>query len=685
MQSLHQQLIALLSDASYRADVVEGRILGADEGLVRLLGLDCTPDALVGRRLEDLGIAYLQQDGAPSALRPDMELSRRELHCRTPSGEDRRLVEYSYITVAPESGQRVLEAVLRDVTKRVQAEEAQRATEDLLEATLESTADGILVVDDEGRVLYANRRFADMWRIPDELLATRDDRRLLEFVLSQLADPEAFISKVQELYQSAADSSDVLSFRDGRVFARFSRPLMRNGRLSGRVWSFTDITDRHRAEQQLRLDEARLKALVQLSEMTEASLHELTDFAMEAGVSLTGSTIGYLAFMNEDETVLTMHAWSKTAMAECAISDKPIVYPVETTGLWGEAVRQRQPVITNDYEAPNPAKKGYPEGHVRVKRHMNVPVFDGDRIVAVAGVGNKPEPYDETDVAQLRLLMDAMWRLIHRRKAAEALQRAHDELERRVEERTAELARSNAELEQFAYVASHDLQEPLRKIVAFGDRLEDTCGECLSEEGRDYLHRMQNAARRMQELINDLLAYSRLTTRARPFTQVDLGKVTREVLGDLEETIRAVQGTVEVGDLPTIEADPTQMRQLIQNLIANGLKFHKPGEPPVVRVHGRVVEGAPDDAGDGRVATVWEIVVEDSGIGFEPRHADRIFGVFQRLHGRGEYEGTGVGLAVCRKIVERHHGRIAATSTPGRGARFVITLPAAQAAAGDKR
>jgi two-component system sensor histidine kinase/response regulator len=206
--------------------------------------------------------------------------------------------------------------------------------------------------------------------------------------------------------------------------------------------------ERRRTEEALLLERSRLEALLQLAQMAAAPVQEITDFALEAAVRLTESKIGYLAFMNEDETVLTMHSWSKTTMKQCAIIDKPIVYPVETTGLWGEAVRRRKPVITNDYSAPNPQKKGYPEGHVKVTRHMNVPVFDGDRIVAVAGLGNKDGDYDESDVRQLTLLMQGMWRLIQRKQAEQTLQEAHEKLELRVQERTAELANTNQELKR---------------------------------------------------------------------------------------------------------------------------------------------------------------------------------------------------------------------------------------------
>jgi len=185
-----------------------------------------------------------------------------------------------------------------------------------------------------------------------------------------------------------------------------------------------EVLDRRRAEEKIRFDEARFKALEELGHMSDAPVAKITNHALEEAVRLTQSQIGYLAFIDEEESTLTMHAWSKGAMAECRIIDKPIVYPVEKTGLWGEAVRQRRPVITNDYARPNPLKKGYPAGHVEVRRHLNIPVFDGERIVAVAGVGNKDEPYDDSDVRQLTLLMDGMWRIVQGKQSDERLRAA---------------------------------------------------------------------------------------------------------------------------------------------------------------------------------------------------------------------------------------------------------------------
>lgn len=171
----------------------------------------------------------------------------------------------------------------------------------------------------------------------------------------------------------------------------------------------------------LRLNESRLEALWQLSRKTEASLQQIADFTLEEGVRLTRSQVGYLGFMDEPETVLTIRSWSRNVMGQCRIKDKPVDFPLEAAGLWGEVVRRRQPVITNDYLAANPAKKGCPEGHLIIKRHLNLPVFDRGRIVAVVGVGNKEEPYDDTDVRQLTLLLNGMWRLIQRKQTEAAL------------------------------------------------------------------------------------------------------------------------------------------------------------------------------------------------------------------------------------------------------------------------
>lgn len=284
------------------------------------------------------------------------------------------------------------------------------------------------------------------------------------------------------------------------------------------------------------------------------------------------------------------------------------------------------------------------------------------------------------------------WRDIGVLKAVqEALRKAHDELEIRVHERTAELQRanenlkvyatrlewSNRELQDLAFIASHDLQEPLRKIQAFGSRVKVKYSFLLDDRGKDYLERMQNAAKRMQELIQALLSYSRITSRMEPFTVVHLRGLIRNVLNTLAPSIEQTDAQVEVGeDLPDLEADENQMRQLFLQLIGNALKF-RGKEKPVIRIYGR----CPDEQeaktmkpGEAR----YRIYVEDNGIGFDEKYLNRIFTPFQRLHGQESYEGTGMGLAICRRIVERHGGSITARSIPGKGSTFIITLPVKQ-------
>lgn len=228
---------------------------------------------------------------------------------------------------------------------------------------------------------------------------------------------------------------------------------------------------------------------------------------------------------------------------------------------------------------------------------------------------------------------------------------------------------SNKELQDFASVAAHDLQEPLRKIQAFSERLTTKARTLLDSETFDYVDRIQNSAKRMQTLINDLLTYSRVTTKIQPFAKINLNHVISQVISDLEIRIEQSKGKVNVAELPDIYGDATQIYQLFQNIISNALKFRKPDTDPVVQVAAQIIDKS--ELG----GKACQIKVSDNGIGFDEKYLDRIFTIFQRLHGRHEYEGTGIGLAVCRKIVGRHGGTITATSAPGEGSQFIITIP----------
>lgn len=233
-----------------------------------------------------------------------------------------------------------------------------------------------------------------------------------------------------------------------------------------------------------------------------------------------------------------------------------------------------------------------------------------------------------------------------------------------------ELKRSNEDLEQFAYAVSHDLQAPLRKISMFADIIKSQKNIDLPSSVSDTLIRMQNAAIRMSDLIQGLLEYSRVSTNKKPHKPQDLNNIIKMVLSDLEVSLQESGGKVTVNPLPEVIADPLQMRQLFQNLIGNALKFHKPDTPPVIEVYAN--NSTPRE---NSFVTFCEIVVKDNGIGFEEKNSERIFGVFQRLHKQSEYEGTGIGLAICKKIADRHNGQLTVESKPGSGASFKVQLP----------
>ncbi len=266
-----------------------------------------------------------------------------------------------------------------------------------------------------------------------------------------------------------------------------------------------------------------------------------------------------------------------------------------------------------------------------------------------------------------------------------------EHLETKVRERTQELelfsqelSRSNRELENFAFVASHDLQEPLRKIRTFGDRLKDGYSESLGE-GKDYVDRMQSAAKRMSKLIEDLLAFSRITTHRKPFESVDLNEAVSITLDDLQFKIEETGAEIICDQLPTITADPTQMCQLFLNLIGNAIKFVAPGVKPIIHI--KAEEIPQSETSEQSSALLLQdqdrdtdqpfvrITIQDNGIGFDEQFLNKIFSAFQRLHHRDEYEGTGIGLAICRRIAERHGGSIMASSQSGAGATFIVELP----------
>ncbi len=292
-----------------------------------------------------------------------------------------------------------------------------------------------------------------------------------------------------------------------------------------------------------------------------------------------------------------------------------------------------------------------------IKSYIGVPLMDvSGKTTGLLGVmDDKPL----SDVTTLKSILT-----IFASRAGAEIQRMR--AEENLAKNTRELERTNKELQGFAHIASHDLQEPLRKIIIFGDRLESTI-QGPNEKGRDYLDRMQKSAARMRNFIEDLLHYTRVEMKASPFETVDLNEIAKDIINEFEFRLQETKGTVNLKNLPVIEADPFQMRQLFLNMIGNGLKFHRESVPPVINLNSVYKENG-----------MWEITIEDNGIGIDEQHVDRIFKPFERLHNRSTFEGTGIGLTICNKIATRHGGGISVKRHSESGVTFHITLPEKQ-------
>ncbi len=557
----------------------------------------------------------------------------------------RRTAQLEAALLATEEARRELADALREV----------QASEQRYRTLIESTENVVYTHDLAGHLLSVNPTAVRLLGCPrEELLGASlggflvpRERRMFEDHLAQLDRKGEDRGLMWVLTKSGEER---VWFYHSLIYEEADKPPYVLGNAQ-------DITERIRVEEKLRETQAALEARVRLrtAELTqinetlksEITARELAEEALREAVQFTEEIIS-----NAGEGIL--------------VYDREMRCRVWNRSMEGLTRRPAGEVLGRlAYDIfPHLREQGIDDLHRRALNGETVSSPDTPVVTAfgeVVWISGTYAPHRNSKGEIIGII--ALIRDVTVRK------RAQQELE----EFTARLERSNYELQHFASIASHDLQEPLRKVRAFSDRLQMKYSRALGPDGQDYIERMQNATHRMQTLIDDLLAFSRVTTRAQPFIPVDLSQVTREVLTDLEVRVEQSGGRIEVGDLPVVEADPLQMRQLLQNLIGNALKFHRPKVPPVVTLSAELLPApqAPREQ-------ICRLLVADNGIGFDEKYLDRIFAIFQRLHGRSEYEGTGVGLAICRKIVERHGGTITARSLPKQGAIFIITLPVRQ-------
>jgi PAS domain S-box-containing protein len=792
--NLLRTLIDNLPDSVYFKDA-ESRFIVANEAVARLMGAP-SREALLGKTDFDFyprELAERYYGDERAVITSGQPLISREEPCIDPEG-NQHWFSTTKVPIRSKRGETVgVVGIGRDITRHRQVEEALLEALQRFEAVVANTPlVAIQGFDQHGYIRHWNSASTSIYGFkPEEALG----RRLQDLVRTQEEAKrfEQVLAKIWAAGVATTPEEWRARTRDGKEGWVYSSifPVFEHGKVTEAFCMDVDITDRKLAEEALRVDEMRLETLLKLDQMADVSLQELTDFALEEAIRLAGSTIGYLAYLNEDETVLTMYSWSRIAMAECRISDKPLVYPVATTGLWGEAVRQRKPVITNDYSAPNPLKKGYPEGHVEIRRHMNVPIFDGDRIVIVAGVGNKPTDYDESDVRQVTLLMTGMWRLVQRNRVADALRESEDRYHTLFEifpmglflqTTDARILECNEHAcEIFGYskeelltlgvtdLVPEDVVELVRRAVtegstsegapveskgrrkngeAFpievstqlvtiaGDRLilarvRDITQQKRAEEernrletriqqsqkleslgvlaggiahdfnnlltgvlghaslslmelspaspARDNLKQIEIAAQRAAELTKQMLAYS---GKGRFMVQaVQISDVVEEMAHLIEVSIskKCVLKYNFAKGLPPIEADVTELRQVIMNLISNASEAigEKSGvivvSTGMMHYDGTYLKDTYLNDGLPEGPYVY-LEVADTGCGMTPEVRERLFDPFFTT----KFTGRGLGLAALLGIVRGHGGAVKVYSEPGRGSTFKVLFPAAR-------
>jgi len=541
--------------------------------------------------------------------------------------------------------------ISRDITKQKQIEEQVKLSEEKFRLAFDNAAIGKAIANLDGGFIKVNSGMCKMLGYNETELLTK--------TWMDITHPE-FLDLSFQMVEKLMKNESPSAFYDCKFLHKNGTVLWINlnivlardstGSPLFFIGDMVNITQSKQFADELNIRNQIVRKFLTVTD--EEMFHDVLKVTLDAMDSPFG-VFGYID-QNGDFIVpsMTRHIWE-----ECNILDKDIIFKKETWGCssWPTAIREKQSNYSNE---PSDLT---PEGHIKIQRHATMPVIHHDKVIGLLQVANKESDYTKVDVDLLEKLAETIGPIL-----AARLERNHEENRRTqaelaLEEKVIELERSNKELEQFAYVASHDLQEPLRMVSSYTQLIEKRYKDKLDDDAHEFISFAVDGANRMQRLINDLLDYSRVTTRGNPFRKLDLSSIMGQVIVNLHQKISETQAMIVNDDLPFVKGDESQLIRLFQNLIDNAIKFKGEGSP-------RITINATTE---NKTVT---ISVQDNGIGIDQIYSDRIFTIFQRLHGKDKYPGTGIGLAICKRIVERHGGSIWFTSEEGKGTTFWFTL-----------
>jgi PAS domain S-box-containing protein len=651
-ESKYRALFENAQVGMFRSRVDGSGLVAVNQSLADLFG--CTQEEM----LQDPATMRWADPNARDAMirlvRERGELHGHEIDVITKGGAIRTAL--ASMRLYPEGG--YLEGSAIDITVRRRAERELRIKNQVFRDSIASQS----VADEHGMITHVNPAFLRLWGYASE------EQAIGRSVGSFFVDPADAAPVLEALAAHDAWEGEFRAQRvDGGTFiSRGFATSLRNasGELVGYQSTNLDVTTEREKEAALALSGRELEIRNRIAEVflttpDDEMYRAVLDIILDALQSKFG-VFGYL----DEIGSLVVPTMTRGIWDQCQVADKNFVFPKDTWGnsIWPTAIRTRQILHSNERSALTPA------GHVPVDRNISAPIIHGGKVVGLFQVANKETDYDAGDLALARTMANAIAPILDARLGHEREQIRRRRAEERLQREAAALARSNQELEQFAYVASHDLQEPLRMVSSYTQLLAQRYEGQLDQDAHDFIGYAVDGANRMQRLIQDLLTYSRVATRGQPPEPFDAHAALGEAVLNLQAAIQESGALVTNDDLPMLLGDRSQIVQVLQNLVGNGIKFQKPGQPPRVHVSAeRASAGSP----------WWTFRVTDHGIGVDPKYFDRLFVIFQRLHAKQDYPGTGIGLALCRRIVERHGGRIWIESEPGRGTTLCFTLPAA--------